>query len=302
MTPTTDPSPAVSVVIPAYNGAWCVGRAIDSVLAQSCQDFELIVVNDGSTDGTSRVLAGYGAALRVIEQPNGGLSNARNTGIQAARGRYIAFLDADDWWLPGKLEQQLALMESRPELVFCSTSVRLEAPDGSPLGEWLGRPSALPTLEAIFAENAFVAGSGSAVLARRDAVRQAGGFDESLASLEDIDMWMRLAAVGDYACLDQPLAVILKRPGSMSGNLAVMRKCALGVMTKNRPLLPRARQGGFWRQAYAGMLSDYAKWAWRAGLRRQALGDVATALTLAPIARGRLLLGLLAAMLMNRPL
>lgn len=302
MTRMTDTPPTVSVAIPAYNAAWCVARAIDSVLAQSFQDFELIVVNDGSTDGTAQVLAGYGAALRVIDQPNGGLSNARNTGINAARGRYVAFLDADDWWLPGKLAGQVALMESCPALAFCSTSAKLEAPDGHPLGEWRARDTSLPALEAIFAENAFVAGSGSAVMARREAFLQAGGFDETLRSLEDIDMWMRLAALGGYACLDEPLAVILKRPGSMSGNLAVMRDCALRVMRKNRRLLPPAKRGAFWRQAYAGMLSDYAKWAWRAGLRQQALGDVASALALAPIARGRLLLGLLAAMLMNHPL
>ncbi|MDY0013830.1 MAG: glycosyltransferase family A protein [Rhodocyclaceae bacterium] len=302
MTRTTDPGPTVSVVIPAYNAAWCVARAIDSVLAQGFQDLELIVVNDGSTDDTSKVLAGYGAALKTIEQPNGGLSNARNSGIQAARGRYVALLDADDWWLPGKLAGQVALMEACPALVFCSTSAKLEAPDGTRLGEWRGRNAPLSTLEAIFAENAFVAGSGSAVLVRRDALIQAGGFDETLRSLEDIDMWMRLAAIGGYACLDEPLAVILKRPDSMSGNLAVMRDAARRVMRKNRHLLPPAKRGAFWRQAYAGMLSDYAKWAWRSGQRRAALRDVTLALSLAPLARGRLLLGLLAAMLLNRAL
>lgn len=292
--------PAVSVVVPAYNAAWCIRRAVDSVLAQTFTDFELIVVDDGSTDDTPAVLNTYGDRLCLVRKPNGGLSSARNAGIEAARGRYVAFLDADDWWLPEKLRRQIALMEADPALVFCSTAARIESPDGDVLGEWACGNSPLPTLEAIFATNAHVAGSGSAVVARRDAFARTGGFDERLRSLEDIDMWMRLAAIGGYTCVPQPLTVILKRPGSMSGNLDVMRDAAIAVMRKNRPLLPRERRGGFWRHAYAGMLSDFAKWAWRSNRRRQAFGDALAGLCLSPLGRGRLLLGLLLAMMTNR--
>jgi glycosyltransferase involved in cell wall biosynthesis len=294
-------SPQVSVLIPAYNAAWCVGRAIDSVLTQSFRDFEVIVVDDGSTDDTASVLSHYGGALRVVSKLNGGLSSARNSGIQASRGRYVAFLDADDWWLADKLQRQVDLMISRPELAFCSTAAKLQGPAGEALGEWYcGRCSGQPALEAIFAVNAFVAGSASSVLARRDAFERTGGYDEGLRSLEDIDMWMRLAAVGGYACIDEPLAVILKRPGSMSGNLDVMRSAAITVMRKNRHLLPPGRRGAFWRHAYAGMLSDYAKWAWRAQRRGLALSDALTGLCVAPLSRGRLMAGLLIAMLRNR--
>jgi len=294
--------PAVSVVVPAYNAAWCVRRAVESVLAQTFDDFELIVVDDGSTDDTAHVLAEFGNRIRVISKPNGGLSSARNAGIAAARGRYVAFLDADDWWLPEKLEHQVALMDADDGLVFCSTAARLESPEGAPLGEWPCAASSASVLEAIFATNAHVAGSGSAVLARKVAFEHAGNFDERLLSLEDIDMWMRLAVMGGYACVPQPLTVILKRPGSMSGNLDVMRSAAIAVLRKNRTLLPPAKRGGFWRHAYASMLSDFAKWAWRSKRRRQAIGDVVHGLCLAPLARGRLMLGLLAAMLMNRSL
>ncbi|MBS0475546.1 MAG: glycosyltransferase family 2 protein [Proteobacteria bacterium] len=295
-----DAAPAVSVVIPAYNAAWCVSRAIDSVLAQTFDDFELIVADDGSTDDTRVVLQSYGDRVRIVGKPNGGLSSARNAGIDAARGRYVAFLDADDWWLPEKLARQVELMTAHTDLVFCSTAARIESPDGERLGEWACASSPLPTLEAIFATNAHVAGSGSAVMARRDAFSRTGGFDESLRSLEDIDMWMRLAAVGAYACVNEPHAVILKRPGSMSGNLDVMRSAAIAVMRKNRALLPRPKQGAFWRHAYAGMLSDFAKWAWRSGRRREALGDALTGLCISPFGRGRLMLGLLLAMTMNK--
>jgi len=298
----TDTPPKVSVVIPAYNAAWSVGRAIESVLAQGFRDFELIVVDDGSTDSTAAVLSHFGDELRVLSKTNGGLSSARNAGIQASRGSYVAFLDADDWWLPDKLERQVALMRSRPELAFCSTAARIEGPNGESLGEWRCGGDTGAALEAIFAVNAFVAGSGSAVFARRDALDRAGGFDESLHSLEDIDMWMRLAAVGAYACVADPLAVILKRPDRMSANLDVMRDAAITVMRKNRHLLPPGKRGAFWRHAYAGMLSDYAKWAWRTQRRSRAVGDALAGLCIAPLSRGRLMASLLVAMLRNRPI
>jgi len=294
---TTVASPRVSVLIPAYNAAWCIRRALDSVLAQDYRDFEVIVVDDGSRDSTAEILASYGAVVRVVSQPNGGLSSARNAGISAARGEYVAFLDADDWWLPAKLSRQVALMDARPALLFCSATTRVQTLDARRLADWRCGNGQGGTLECIFAVNAHVAGSGSAVLARRAAFARAGGFDESLRSLEDIDMWMRLAALGDYACIDEPLAVIEKSADSMSGNLDVMREAAIRVMRKNRALLPPPKRGQFWRAAYAGMLSDYAKWAYRKGRLTQALGDLAHALALAPLRRGRLLISLMLAML-----
>lgn len=287
----------VSVIIPAYNAAWCVCRAVDSVLAQDFRDYELIVVDDGSTDDTAAVLAAYGDALRVVGKPNGGLSSARNAGINVARGEYVAFLDADDWWLPTKLSRQVAFMEARPELLFCSTTTMVQTPEGRRLADWRCGRSDRPALECIFALNAHVAGSGSAVLARREAFARAGGFDESLRSLEDIDMWMRLAALGGYACIDEPLAVIEKSADSMSGNLDVMRAAAMQVMRKNRALLPDGLRGDFWREAFASMLTDYAKWAYRKGRTVQALGGLSHALMLAPLRRGRLIISLLLAIL-----
>lgn len=295
-------TPVISVVIPAYNAAWCVARAIDSVLAQTFRDFELIVVNDGSTDDTATVLSAYGDQLRILTQANGGLSSARNAGIHAARGDYIAFLDADDWWLVDKLARQIRLMESRPDLAFCSSAANIVDPAGKPQGRWDCGCDDQPPLDAIFSANAFVAGSGSAVLAKRHALEQAGDFDETLHSLEDIDMWMRLAAIGDYACIAEPLVVIMKRPDSMSRNLDVMRNAAITVMRRNRDLLPPDKRGAFWRHAYAGVLSDYAKWAWRADRRGQALRDLLVGLCVAPLSRGRLMTGLLVAMLCNRTL
>jgi glycosyltransferase involved in cell wall biosynthesis len=301
MTLTPD-VPAVSVVVPAYNAAWCLGKAVDSVLAQDYRDFELIVVDDGSTDGTASVLADYGDAVRVVRQPNGGLSSARNAGIRAARGEFVAFLDADDWWLPGKLHRQVELMRSRPDVGFSSTAARVEDPDGRLLNVWGCAQWEGSFLVHLFGSNADVAGSGSAVMARRAMFDRVGGFDESLRSLEDIDMWMRLAAVAGYACLDEPLAVILKRPGSMSRNLEVMRAAAVAVMAKNRRLLPEPLQGAYWRHCMAGIHGDYAKWRYRAGQRGAALVELGHLFRLAPVARGRLGLGLLRDVLLARPL
>lgn len=297
-----EPMPRVSVVIPAYNAAWFVRRAVDSVLAQDYRDFELLVVDDGSTDETAAILADYGDALQVVAKHNGGLPSARNAGIAAARGEYVAFLDADDWWLPTKLTRQVTLMEAQPDLQFCSCTTAVYTPDGGRLPDWRCGASTGSDLEDIFAINAFVAGSGSAVLARRSAFALAGDFDEALRSLEDIDMWMRLAARGGYACIDEPLVAIEKSAASMSGNLDVMRASAIQVMRKNRHLLPDSRRGEFWRAAYAGMLTDYAKWAYRKGRIAQALGDLATALFLSPLQRGRLTLSLALAILARQKL
>lgn len=287
----------VTVVIPAYNAAWCVGRAIDSVLAQSWSDYELIVIDDGSTDGTAEVLAAYGSRLRVVRQANAGLSAARNAGITAAAGEWVAFLDADDWWLPEKLAAQMALIAREPDIGFCSTSARIVSPDGEHLELWSDGGLHGNILADLFGANAGVAGSGSAVLARRDLLTRCGGFDTTLRSVEDIDMWMRLAAISEYACVPEALACILRAPGSMSRNREIMRESALRVMKKNRALLPASMQGGFWRGCVAGVLTDYAKWRYREGARSGALRDLAQAMHLAPLSRGRLVASLALAMM-----
>ena len=292
----------VSVVIPAYNAAWCIRRAIDSALAQDFRSLEVLVVDDGSTDNTPEILTSYAGSVRVVKKANGGLSSARNAGIKEAKGAYIAFLDADDWWLPGKLSAQVKLMQSRPEIGFCSVAANVEDPDGKFLNLW-GCPQWQGSFLAhLFHNNAAVAGSGSGVMVRRELFEKAGLFDETLDSLEDIDMWMRLAAISDYACIPQPLAVILKHPDSMSRNLEVMREAAIQVMRKNRSLLPVLLQTGYWRAGMASVYADYAKWWCRSGRRGTALQDVMRAFLLAPLARGRLCLGLIRDIALGREL
>jgi glycosyltransferase involved in cell wall biosynthesis len=283
----------VSVVIPAYNAADWVGRAIDSALAQTYTQREILVVDDGSRDATPEVLVAYGDAIRVLNQANAGLSSARNLGIQQARGEFVAFLDADDHWLPEKLNRQVRRLRDDPQLGFCSTRTRVESPAGVPLGSWDCPRIEASLLRTLFLRHATVAGSGSSVLARRRLFEQAGLFDVNLKSLEDIDMWMRLASLCGYACIDEQLTVIVKSPDSMSGNLDVMRRSALQVMHKNRHLLPPAERGRFWQGAYAGVLTDYAKWELRAGRRLDAIRHLLEALARAPLARWKLTLAML---------
>src|SRR5260370_8391435 len=106
--------PQVSAIIAVYNGAATVAQAIDSVLAQTFGDLDLIVVNDGSTDGTPGILRSYGDRIRVVDQPNRGVAAARNAGVRASRGQYIAFLDSDDAWAPPKIAQPLAPLQPPP--------------------------------------------------------------------------------------------------------------------------------------------------------------------------------------------
>jgi len=298
-----NPAPVlVSVVMPAYNVAWCVGRAIDSALAQDFREREVVVVDDGSTDDTAQVLAAYGDAIRVLRQENRGMSAARNAGIRAARGSYVAFLDSDDWWLPGKLSRQVELMQSRPEIGFCSTAAKVEDPEGRLLNLWPCRRASTDILEMLFAENAAIAGGCSAVVVRKSLLDRTGLFDESLKGFEDPDLWMRLAAVSGYACVDEVLVVILRREKSVSRNLDAMRTAALRSMRKNRALLPAELRGRFWRNCLAGVYTDYAKPAYRAGRHGLALADTLRALTLSPLGRGRLCLGLLRDILLGKPL
>lgn len=303
MTPASEQAKRwVSVVIPAYNAAGFIRRAMDSVLAQTWPHREIIVVNDGSTDDTLRELATYRDEIRIIDKPNGGLPAARNSGIHAATGAYIAFLDADDRWLPEKLTRQVETLEADPDIGFCSTVTLVEDPQGSPNGEWPCPRSKESLLKTLFLQNGAIPGSGSGVMVRRELFQRVGLFDPTLRSLEDIDMWMRLAAASRYTCIDEALTIIVKHPDSMSRNLDAMRASALQVMKKNRELLPQADRGGLWRAGYANVMADYAKWEYRSGQRTRAIAHLVDALGHSPIRRGRMLAGLLLAMALGRPL
>jgi len=206
----------VSVVIPAYNAAAYLGRALDSVLAQTRPAAEIIVVDDGSTDDTAGVAAGYGPAVRLIGQTNGGASVARNTGIEAAGGaNWIGFLDADDEWLPGKLEGQLAHLERNPQLVWtCGNFYHCHVGQSDlPLARDPQRARALLREKEYFETyfQAYQAGFyawTSTLLVRREVLYGAGLFRPGQLRANDTDLWFRIAyRWPEIGYLPEPLAV-----------------------------------------------------------------------------------------------
>jgi len=185
-------APRISVVIPAFNRQKAVGRAIKSVLGQTCQDFEIIVVDDGSTDATVSAVAAFDdPRINLIRHDrNRGGSAARNTGIGAGVAPYVAFLDSDDEWLPTKLERQLEVFERSDDLLgLVYTGAARVYPDGS-ISRYIPRPQVdLP--RALLTAN--VIGETSLGMVRRNALEAIGGFDESLPSCQDLDLWQRIS-------------------------------------------------------------------------------------------------------------
>jgi GT2 family glycosyltransferase len=201
-------SPIVSVIIPTYNRWPMVGEAIESVLAQSYRARELIVIDDGSTDDTSKHLAQYGASIRRVSRQRSGVAAARNYGVGIARGRYVAFLDSDDLWMPKKLDIQTAFMEQHPEVQICQTEeiwvrggvrVNPKAKHAKPSGDIFRRSLDLCLV------------SPSAVMMTKQLFIQFGGFDESFPVCEDYDLWLRIGV--DHLVPLIPMSLVVKRGG-----------------------------------------------------------------------------------------
>ena len=204
MTPPTASSaerPLVSVVVPTYNRADLLRATIDSVLAQTWRPLELIVVDDGSTDGTPELLASYGDRLRAIRQANAGGTAARNAGTRAARGAFLTWLDHDDLMLPAKIERQMAVFGERPELGLVHCGYHRIDKDGRLLDVVTGLPDG--DVRARLVCGCFV--WSGAPLVRRECLDQVGLFDETVWS-SDADMWLRIALAGwEWGCVQQPL-------------------------------------------------------------------------------------------------
>jgi len=198
----------VSAIIPTYNRGWIIKEAVDSVMSQDYRDFELIVVDDGSTDNTPEILNSYRGDILVFKQENQGVSAARNRGIAEASGRFIAFLDSDDLWLPQKLFRQVEFFNKNPDAQICQTEetwirkgVRVN-PKKRHKKPWgmIFEPSLALCLV-----------SPSAVMIRRYLFEEVGGFDETLPACEDYDLWLRISCRYPVYLIDTPL--IIKRGG-----------------------------------------------------------------------------------------
>src|SRR3954468_23998876 len=196
------PTPAISILTPAYDVARFVGAAVDSVLLQDFTDWEMIVVDDGSRDGTAAVVAERrDPRIRLIAQENAGVSAARSRAMAEARGEAILFLDADDWLAPDALSRLLAALASAPEAVGAYGGYAVMAEDAglgdAPLRRKAGPFPSGDLLETLLVENLFA--NGGHLLLRREAVRQAGPFLPQLRYGEDWEYWIRLSLLGPWA-------------------------------------------------------------------------------------------------------
>jgi glycosyltransferase involved in cell wall biosynthesis len=215
----TEKQPLVSVVIPCRNAAATIDRALRSVRAQTYAPLEIILVDDASTDETAARLAAWQAPdLRVLRLPrNGGAAAARNAGIAEARGTFVAFLDADDEWLPEKLARQVAALAAQPAAALIGCRSRYVRNDGGAEILLHGDRAAATGTEAwrVLLAHSFLA--TPTVVVRRAALERVGGFDAALPLGEDQDLWIRLALIGAVAFIDQPLVRVHQQSGGLSG-------------------------------------------------------------------------------------
>jgi len=198
-----------SVVIPTHDRRGLVRTAVASVLSQANVDLELIVVDDGSTDGTAAALeAEFGAAIKVLRTPNRGVAAARNTGVARSSGAWIAFLDSDDAWLPGKLAAQCALVAVDPSVEICQTQ-EIWIRNGRRVNPPSFHNSACGRIFEPSLRHCLI--SASAVMLRRSLFARVGGFAEDLPACEDYDLWLRILRNTPLHLVEQPL--VLKHGG-----------------------------------------------------------------------------------------
>ncbi|MEI8234922.1 MAG: glycosyltransferase [Verrucomicrobiota bacterium] len=239
------PPPTISVVMPVYNAASYLARAVESILTQTFPDFELLAVDDGSTDRSLSILQHYAqldSRIVLISRPNTGIVGALNDGLAAAHGAYVARMDGDDVASPGRFEQQLAFLEDEPDCVALGTAILFTDPEGRPL-----KPYRPPTHhDAIEAELA--QGNGGAlihpsVLFRREALLACGGYRPQYNFIEDLDLYVRLLRVGRLANLPEILLAYRQHPGSVNHVVGDRSRQVAEIIAplrreKGLPLLP----------------------------------------------------------------
>ncbi|MEL7198566.1 MAG: glycosyltransferase [Pseudomonadota bacterium] len=211
----------ISVVMAVYNGEEFVGSSIDSVLAQTFTDFEFIIVNDGSTDATLSILEDYAERdprIRIIDQENTGVTLAAIKGCAAARGEYIARLDADDCCMPARFEKQVKLLDNNPALVAAIGDVEFFQDDGKVVN--VAKVRGDPRLIRFYMPFCNHIGGNGHVMFRRDAYLRTGGYDASYRYSQDYDLWTRLLIEGDFG--NVPETVYRYRTGH--GNISNLKK------------------------------------------------------------------------------
>jgi len=222
-------NPAISVIIPAYNAERFLGATLESLRAQTFRDFETVVVDDGSTDNTGGVVREY-PEVRLITQTNGGVAAARNRGVRESRSEWVAFLDADDLWMPQKLRLQMAGAQNGDAgAIFCE----LQTVDAAGLEIREAEHQTSLEMEPLLLHDASIPqGTSSTLLVRRSILESIGGYDESLATMADWDLLIRLRQATTFANIPERLAAYRRYPGSMSRSVAMLERESLFVLNK----------------------------------------------------------------------
>lgn len=224
-------SPEVSVVIPAYNAEATLPRVLKSVLDQTFTDIEVLVIDDGSTDRTPEIARSIGDPVRCIVQTNSGVSAARNKGIDAARGRYIALLDADDIWHEDKLSKQIASLEVDPDAMGSYVGVTKVSERGDFIDDMPARRFG-DLCRYLLLHSSVIPGSSSTLLLRREVFDLVGPYDPELSQCADWDFLIRVSLKGRLAPVGEPLVRYQSSTSNMSSNIALLEKDTFAVLDK----------------------------------------------------------------------
>lgn len=233
--------PTVSVIIPTYNTAKYIGHTIDSVLGQNYKDYEIIVVDDGSTDNTKEVLKPYMEQIRYLYQKNSGRAGARNTGIKAARGRYVAFLDSDDLWTPGKLAKQVDIMDDNENIDFLFGDKQRFSDDGNIIissmftekgydENFFGDPLYVRNAYKKLLQEPYI--PTGTVIMKKECLDKSGLFDETIYA-EDWEFWLRIALFNKLAHSNELWELERDREGSGSKNLKAVYSSNITTLEKH---------------------------------------------------------------------
>ncbi|MCU0223440.1 MAG: glycosyltransferase [Acidobacteria bacterium] len=276
-------SESVSAVLSCFNHAQYVGEAVESMLQQTLAPYEIIVVDDGSSDGSLQVLQAFGERIRLLTHPghaNRGSADSMNLGAAAARGDLIAFLESDDYWYPDKLRQQVEFLRAHPEIDLVYTNGHAVDQAGTRLWDLFppgfveqNRPEALLM-------NCYISAGMSTVVLRRQVFEAAGGFDTAVRYAKDHDLWLRLIERTRFAYIPEPLMAYRRHPGQQSAHRAHWDDSftVLERAMKRYPYPASIR-----RQRLAVLHYRIAQCLWRSGSPVGAAGRAARAASLDPI-------------------
>lgn len=225
------PNPLVSVIIPTFNREFFIKDAIDSVLNQTFQDFEIVVIDDGSTDNTKDIIDGYNDyRIHYFYQKNRGLNPARNAGIKNSRGNYIAFLDSDDIWEPDKLEKQVEILNQKPEigLVYCGSSLIDENKN------FIGKRPLITYKGDVFKKLVMYnfLYNGSVVLFRKSCIEKVGLFDETITRMTDWEFYLRFSVYFKYWGIDEYLIKYRVHKKTMSNDFELFENSGFKILNR----------------------------------------------------------------------